>query len=307
MIELTPLEVRQKKNDFRRVLRGYDPDAVDDFLEIVASHLDVLVREKLRLAEEVEQASRQVAEFRERERALTEALVTAQKVREDVRVQAEKEADLIRREAEAEAERIREEARNAARAEEAAYRELRSRRLELLRTYRRFLERELHELGVLEETIGADERTPGREAEPESAMPRAVAEVPRAGFEAPLAVPVGPAAPAAADPIAGAGSGRGAGGLGAAPELQGAGIFGALAYDEEVVGPAEGAGDAGVAEVPADLDLSDALAAALGSVSDSPPGGPGGEEDVEFGGVGPDDIPAPRRPDWLESLLREEG
>jgi DivIVA domain-containing protein len=36
MIDLTPLEVRQKKGDFRRAVRGYDPELVNDFLDLVA-------------------------------------------------------------------------------------------------------------------------------------------------------------------------------------------------------------------------------------------------------------------------------
>ncbi len=32
MIDLTPLDVRKKRGDFRRGLRGYDPEEVDHFL-----------------------------------------------------------------------------------------------------------------------------------------------------------------------------------------------------------------------------------------------------------------------------------
>ena len=45
MIDLTPLDVRKKKGDFRRGLRGYEPQQVDDFLDVVADRLDALVRE----------------------------------------------------------------------------------------------------------------------------------------------------------------------------------------------------------------------------------------------------------------------
>ena len=36
MIDLTPLEVRKKKGDFRRSMRGYEQQAVDDFIDLVA-------------------------------------------------------------------------------------------------------------------------------------------------------------------------------------------------------------------------------------------------------------------------------
>jgi len=49
MIDLTPLDVRKKAGDFRRILRGYDPQEVDIFLELVAERMEVLVRENMAL------------------------------------------------------------------------------------------------------------------------------------------------------------------------------------------------------------------------------------------------------------------
>jgi cell division initiation protein len=107
MIDLTPLEVRKKKTDFRRVMRGYDPALVDDFLDLVADRLDELVRENLALAERATRQEQQVADFRERERALTEALVTAQEMREEIRRQTTREAELARQAAEQETAQLR--------------------------------------------------------------------------------------------------------------------------------------------------------------------------------------------------------
>ena len=85
MIDLTPLDVRKKKGDFRRGLRGYEPQQVDDFLDVVADRLDALVREHQAFGDQVRRLEQQVAEYREREKALTEALVTAQEMREEMR------------------------------------------------------------------------------------------------------------------------------------------------------------------------------------------------------------------------------
>ena len=49
MIDLTPLDVRNKRGDFKRLMRGYDPQEVDIFLELVAERLEGLVRENLQL------------------------------------------------------------------------------------------------------------------------------------------------------------------------------------------------------------------------------------------------------------------
>ncbi|MGH7469205.1 MAG: DivIVA domain-containing protein [Longimicrobiales bacterium] len=160
MIDLTPLEVRKKKGDFRKIMRGYDPGQVDDFLDLVADRLEQLVRDNIANAERVIVIEAQVSDFRERERALTEALVTAQEMREEIRKQVAKEAELARREAEQAAEHIRSTAVLVRQREEEAIRRLRARQMQLLQSYRSFLERELAELGVMAETLEVNRSRP---------------------------------------------------------------------------------------------------------------------------------------------------
>ena len=153
MIDLTPLEVRKKKGDFRRAMRGYEPSLVDDFLDLVADRLEELVRENMALHERLKTSDMQVGDYRDRERALTEALVSAQELREEMRAQAVRETELARRGAEQDAERILATAMLQREKEEEAIRRLRARQAQLLQTYRSFLEREINELGVVAETL----------------------------------------------------------------------------------------------------------------------------------------------------------
>jgi len=157
MIDLTPLEVRKKKEDFRRALRGYEPVDVDTFLELVADRMEQLVRENLALSEKAGRLEEEIAAYRERERALTDALVSAQEMREELRKQAARDAEELRRAAEAEAERLRGGMLQALQREETALREIRARRAQLLQKYRAMLERELSELGVLMQTLEMEE------------------------------------------------------------------------------------------------------------------------------------------------------
>ena len=62
MIDLTPLEVRQKKGDFRRAMRGYEPALVDDFLDLVAERLEDLVRENRTMHDELVRLREQLTE-----------------------------------------------------------------------------------------------------------------------------------------------------------------------------------------------------------------------------------------------------
>ena len=107
MIDLTPLEVRKKKGDFRRIMRGYDPALVDDFLDLVADRLEELVRENLMLNERAGKQDHQVGEYRDREKALTEALVSAQQMREEIRKQSAREAEVAKQAAETETSQFR--------------------------------------------------------------------------------------------------------------------------------------------------------------------------------------------------------
>jgi DivIVA domain-containing protein len=151
MIDLTPLDVRKKRGDFRKVVRGYDPAAVDDFLETVAGRMEELVREQNAMAARVDSMTDAIAAYRDRERAMNEALVSAQQLREDVREQAAREADLVLREARAEAERIVGEARRQATAAAEALRRMQGQRVRFLRLFRTLVERQLQEIEAEED------------------------------------------------------------------------------------------------------------------------------------------------------------
>jgi cell division initiation protein len=166
MIDLTPVDVRKKKGDFRRTLRGYDPELVDDFLDLVADRLDQLVRESIALNERAIRQDRDITEYRERERALTEALVTAQEMREEIRKQTARDADVIRQEAEAvrqEAEAVRQEANRLRSAAQQEVAELRTNVEEEFARMRALAEEEAAQLRSAAERDTLELRTTVRE------------------------------------------------------------------------------------------------------------------------------------------------
>ncbi len=146
MIELTPLDVRKKRGDFRRVMRGFDPAEVDSFLELVAERMESLVKEVMTLKERAARLADQVREQGDREKAVQDALVTAQELRKDISGQAQREAELMKREAENEIERMLIDAELRAEELRSAAVELERRRRRFLRDFRQYLERELDEI-----------------------------------------------------------------------------------------------------------------------------------------------------------------
>ncbi len=165
MIDLTPLDVRNKRGDFKKLMRGYDPQAVDVFLEIAAERLEELVRENIVLRERAESLERQVGAQTGREQAVQEALVTAQEIRADVLAQAQRDADSLIRESETEARQLAAEADANVRSllgdaerrlewGKDALEEMERRRTLFLKAFRQLLERELDVVAV------EDERAP---------------------------------------------------------------------------------------------------------------------------------------------------
>ncbi len=145
---LTPLDVR--KQEFRKSLRGYDTLGVDDFRARVADALERAIRERQVLEERVSALTEQLRVFREREKAMNEALVAAQQLRQDSRATAEREGQVILREAEANARRLLDEAKAAESAVKVRMAETERQFQQYVGGFRALLERQLAELRALD-------------------------------------------------------------------------------------------------------------------------------------------------------------
>ncbi len=109
IFHLTPVDVR--RYDFGSAMRGYDRARVDQFRTQVAEELERLTRQNAEFESKARNFHEQLKHYRERDKAINEALISAQQLREDVKEQAAREADLMRREAESAAQHLVEGAR----------------------------------------------------------------------------------------------------------------------------------------------------------------------------------------------------
>jgi cell division initiation protein len=150
MIEITPLDVRRKRGDFRKAMRGYETQEVDAFLDLVAERLEEVVKETIVLRERTMLLQAQVDAQGGREKAVQDALVSAQSLRDQINEQSRREAELARREAEVEAGRIVADAERAVEERRGALEELERKRTRFLKAMRRLLERELDSISVEE-------------------------------------------------------------------------------------------------------------------------------------------------------------
>ena len=151
---LTPLDVR--RYEFPTSLRGYDKVRVDDFREQLASELERLSRLNQELDQKARSYAEQLKEFRERDKALNDALVSAQQLRGEIREQADRESQLVLREARAEAERLLDDARAERRAMEEELAALERLRRAQLAQMRALAERQLADVVAAERMEATD-------------------------------------------------------------------------------------------------------------------------------------------------------
>jgi cell division initiation protein len=109
-VKVTPLEL--KKADFKRGLRGYDPDEVHELLASAAETLEEAVRENKELREKITQLQERLRNYESMEKTINETMLMAQRASDSVRQAADRESELILAKAEVEADKLLEEARD---------------------------------------------------------------------------------------------------------------------------------------------------------------------------------------------------
>jgi DivIVA domain-containing protein len=145
---LTPVDVRAQ--EFRRALRGYDTGEVDEFRQRVSEELERLLKAQAELEKQLHETREQLRGFKEREKALNDALVLAQQLRADTEASVRREAELTAREARAEADRVVGEARSDERDVRKEIEKAQRQFSSYLAGFRTLLERYLSEVDALE-------------------------------------------------------------------------------------------------------------------------------------------------------------
>jgi len=104
-MRLTPLDIRGQ--EFRRVMRGLDPEEVEQFLATIATEFETLLSEVQELRQRNVELGGHIEEYKSMEKALRDTLLTAEKLMGEAKESAQREAGLIIREAELGAQRAK--------------------------------------------------------------------------------------------------------------------------------------------------------------------------------------------------------
>ncbi|HYR60638.1 MAG TPA: DivIVA domain-containing protein [Nitrospiraceae bacterium] len=110
-MRITPLDIQQMI--FNVSFRGYDKEEVNRFLEELAQTVESLNRDHAVQQEKIIFLEQQLAELKRTEATLSNTLLSAQSLAEDVKRNAQREADLVIKEAEVKAGELIRQARVA--------------------------------------------------------------------------------------------------------------------------------------------------------------------------------------------------
>ena len=101
---LKPVDIQNK--EFEKKLKGYDCDAVDDFLDLVIQDYDKLCKENMALKDKVQLLTQSVDHYKEIEETIQRSLEVAQQSASDIKTNANMEADAIINRAKLDATRL---------------------------------------------------------------------------------------------------------------------------------------------------------------------------------------------------------
>lgn len=151
---ITPSDIENKQ--FARAKKGYDPDEVDDFLDLVILDMEKLIRENKQLKEELSKAHVQVDKHMNTETTVYETLEAAKSLMNDIAASAERRAEILLKNAEMEASIITKDAKESISKLTEEGNRLRT-KVEMLKgRYKNLLEAELERLDFMGEDLFDD-------------------------------------------------------------------------------------------------------------------------------------------------------
>src|SRR4030042_705017 len=108
-MKITPLEI--KRQQFKKVMRGYDPVEVETFLDMLSNDLEDQLRTTKESKDRIIELETQLADYKNMEKTLQQTLMQAQEASGRSVENSRKEAELIVQEAQMKATQILEKAR----------------------------------------------------------------------------------------------------------------------------------------------------------------------------------------------------
>ncbi|MBI5473039.1 MAG: DivIVA domain-containing protein [Ignavibacteriae bacterium] len=151
-MKLTPLDIR--KQEFKKVMRGFDPIEVETFMEMMANEFENLLKEQGELRTKITETETQLKDYKQIERTLQQTLMQAQEATGKTYEAARRDAESIIKDAEMRASQLLSSANSEIARLNNEIAQLRSRKDSLIGRLRVLLSSELDLIKALE--LGSD-------------------------------------------------------------------------------------------------------------------------------------------------------
>ena len=150
-MKLTPMDVKNK--EFRKGLRGYSIDEVDDFVEEVVDSYEELYKENSKLKESLSRANEKIEHYEKIEVTIQNTLVLAQNAADQAKQSSEKQAELIISHANESAQRILDKAHSDVVAVNDEYERVKGEFIKFRAKFRGFMNTQLQTFDELEKDL----------------------------------------------------------------------------------------------------------------------------------------------------------
>lgn len=147
-MKLTPMDINNK--EFKKGLRGYNSDEVDEFLDEIVDNYEELYKENANLKEKLNNANEKVEYYSKIESTIQNTLVLAQNAAEQAKSSAQKESDLILKNANETAKKVLDKAHSDVIQINDEYERVKQEFIKFRAKYRNFMNTQLETFDDLE-------------------------------------------------------------------------------------------------------------------------------------------------------------
>ena len=147
-MKLTPMDINNK--EFKKGLRGYNADEVDEFLDQVVENYEELYKENANLKEKLTNSNEKVEYYAKIETTIQNTLLLAQNAAEQAKNSAKKEAELMVKNANETAHKLMDKAHNDVIQINDEYEKVKQEFIKFRAKYRNFMNTQLETFDDLE-------------------------------------------------------------------------------------------------------------------------------------------------------------
>lgn len=147
-MKLTPMDINNK--EFKKGLRGYNPEEVDEFLDEIVDNYEEMYKENANLKEKIQILNEKVEHYSQIESTIQNTLLLAQNAAEQAKNSAKKEAELMVKNANETAQKIMDKAHNDVVSINDEYERVKQEFIKFRAKYRNFMNTQLETFDDLE-------------------------------------------------------------------------------------------------------------------------------------------------------------